>query len=114
MFAYSIYLVARRGGLSLTSFHGNPSRDVANIIRRNPDLKTLHLSLDTRRRTHGEDIHSETRQKALEYNGYAVSRLKTLSLEGILHFIDKAWTTWATTFVWETLQTLWIIGTPLS
>jgi len=86
---------------------------VTNIIRRDPDLKALHLSLDTRRRVYASESHSETRRKALEHIGYAITRLESLNLEGDLHFTDKAWTTWAAASVWGTLQTLSIIGTPL-
>ena len=101
------------GGPNDTAYYGDPSREVAEIIRQNPNLTDLHLSLKANRAGRRHDLHLATKDDALEHIGGTVSHLKSLTLEGDLRFTSKAWTTWASRSIWEQLQSLSIISMPM-
>ena len=73
-----------------SSFDGKPFEDVAEIICRNPDLRSLLLSLQGKEAIRVHKLYSEMENKALAQIGCAVSDLRSLTLENELRFTDEA------------------------
>ena len=93
------------------SFDGNPSTDVAEIVSKNARLQHLHIALKESSGLWAHVKYNETQQQALEFIGPAVSNLHSLTLEGDLHFSDRAWRSWSRPF--NGLRSLSIIGISL-
>ena len=98
------------GVLGNANYYGDASQEVADIVRQNPDLVDLHLSVKANEGRQLHSLHLQTKQDVLKHIGCVVPRLESLTLEGDLRFTDEAWTAWDTRCIWEQLRTLSIIG----
>ena len=103
--------VNRNGGWANEELGNNPFQDILTIISTNTRLKHLHLSLERGYGVSIPPVYSEMEKYALEVLGPTIPDLKSLVLEGDLHFTDKALQTWTKPF--NKLRSLYIMGVPL-
>lgn len=103
--------VNRDGGWANEELGSNPFQNILTIISTNTRLKHLHLSLQRGYGVSIPPVYSEMEKYALEVLGPTVPDLKSVVLEGDLHFTDKALKTWTKPF--NKLRSLYIMGVPL-
>ncbi|KAM0805541.1 hypothetical protein BDR22DRAFT_959119 [Usnea florida] len=101
----------RIGGWANEELGSNPFLDILMIISTNTRLKHLHLSLQRGYGVAVPPVYSEMEQYALEVLGPTIPDLKSVVLEGDLHFTDKALRIWTKSF--NKLRSLYIMGVPL-
>lgn len=107
-------IIPHHGNPTLQSYHGRPSQEIAEIIRQNRHLKSLHLCLRaTPDPAPAHDHLLDEKENALDHIGKAVKELECLTLEGDLQFSQDAWTTWTNNFAWNKLRSLSLLGMPL-
>ncbi|MCJ1436516.1 hypothetical protein MMC27_005895 [Xylographa pallens] len=84
-----------------------PSTYTVQLVSQNPALRDLHLVM-AEPILHMVEGDPPERTYALERIGLSLRQLQSLSLEGDLHFTDKAWITWTSSLNWKQLRSLTI------
>lgn len=105
----NVPLSTRHGGPTYSSFDGIPSKALATVLQQNQEIKHLGIRLhamNNARMSH--ELVPIEQAHALENIGQAVPQLDSLSLEGLLHFNDRAWSSWSK--VWTNLRSISIRG----
>ena len=94
-------------GITTPLLPTRPSTCIVNLISQNPALRHLHLVMGESP-ANGVEKDPTERTYALERIGASLRQLRSLTLEGDLHFTDKAWTVWSSSLNWKQIQSLTI------